>query len=76
MDTIRLASDGILKAFRNNSLPFKSLMNEITKECVLKLLAESSGSRAETARKLGMNRTTLVERLRKYGIHSPVNPSS
>lgn len=30
-------------------------------------LAESSGCKAEAARKLGLNRTTLVEKMRKYG---------
>ncbi|HKK31493.1 MAG TPA: sigma-54 dependent transcriptional regulator [Alphaproteobacteria bacterium] len=46
----------------------KDYLSEIEEQLIRKALAESSGTVAEAAKALGMRRTTLVEKLRKFGI--------
>ena len=37
------------------------------KECIMRALEETGGNRKEAARLLGISRSTLYEKLRKYG---------
>ena len=46
----------------------KDYLNDIEEQLIRKALAESSGIVADAAKALGMRRTTLVEKLRKFGI--------
>ena len=46
----------------------KEYLNAIEEELIQKALAESGGTVAGAAKALGMRRTTLVEKLRKFGI--------
>ena len=46
----------------------KDYLSEIEEQLIRKALAESNGTVAEAAKALGMRRTTLVEKLRKFGI--------
>ena len=46
----------------------KDYLNDIEEQLIRKALAESGGIVADAAKSLGMRRTTLVEKLRKFGI--------
>jgi sigma-54 specific flagellar transcriptional regulator A len=46
----------------------KDYLNDIEEQLIRKALAESGGIVADAAKALGMRRTTLVEKLRKFGI--------
>ncbi|HRP35575.1 MAG TPA: sigma-54 dependent transcriptional regulator [Gammaproteobacteria bacterium] len=46
----------------------KDYLNDIEEQLIRRALAESGGIVADAAKSLGMRRTTLVEKLRKFGI--------
>lgn len=46
----------------------KDYLNDIEEQLIRKALGESGGTVADAAKLLGMRRTTLVEKLRKFGI--------
>ena len=46
----------------------KDYLNDIEEQLIRKALSESGGTVADAAKSLGMRRTTLVEKLRKFGI--------
>ena len=46
-------------------------MREMEKEHILKVLAACNGKKIEAARMLGINKTTLWRKMKKYGISSP-----
>lgn len=47
---------------------WQDLQDQIDVRILTKAILSSSGSRMKAAKVLGMNRTTLTERLRKYGM--------
>lgn len=47
-----------------------SLVSNIEKDLILKALAKSGGVKSKAAQLLGLNRTTLFEKMRKMGIES------
>jgi DNA-binding NtrC family response regulator len=49
------------------NLNLKSAIDDIERQLILMALERSSGNRTEAAALLGLNRTTLVEKLRKLG---------
>jgi DNA-binding NtrC family response regulator len=49
------------------SLNLKSAIDDVERQLILMALERSSGNRTEAAALLGLNRTTLVEKLRKLG---------
>jgi len=51
-------------------LPFKDAISALERELTLRALAASGGNRAETARRLGINRRLLDSKLDEYGIRS------
>jgi two-component system response regulator HydG len=50
------------------SIPSGMTIKEIEKEAILQTLAETGGSRTQTARILGVSRKTLQNKLKEYGI--------
>jgi sigma-54 specific flagellar transcriptional regulator A len=56
----RLPSDG---------LDLKAHLNTLEQSLIQQALDESEGVVAHAAKRLHMRRTTLVEKLRKYGLH-------
>jgi PAS domain S-box-containing protein len=64
---------------RNDQLPTsaglsnaKELAGEWEKELIIKTLTKCGGNKAKAARELGIQRTTLYEKLRKYGLADKV----
>jgi transcriptional regulator with PAS, ATPase and Fis domain len=53
----------------------KDALKEPEKVYILKVLKEASGNKKKAARKLGVNRTTLYNKLRKYNIPSSAGKS-
>jgi two-component system, NtrC family, response regulator AtoC len=49
-------------------LNLKIAINDVEKRCILTALDLTSGNRTEAAALLGLNRTTLVEKLRKFDL--------
>jgi transcriptional regulator with PAS, ATPase and Fis domain len=47
---------------------FQEELNGPAKEIILNVLNECSGNRSKAAVKLGINRTTLYNKMKKYGI--------
>lgn len=50
----------------------KELAGEWEKELIIKTLTKCGGNKAKAARELGIQRTTLYEKLRKYGLADKV----
>jgi transcriptional regulator with PAS, ATPase and Fis domain len=50
----------------------KDTLAEREKELILKTLVETYGNKAAAARKLGIQRSTLYEKLKKYGLNNEV----
>jgi sigma-54 specific flagellar transcriptional regulator A len=55
-------------AWPAEGMDLKDHLNAVETALIRRALAEASGTVAEAARLLRMNRTTLVEKLRKYGL--------
>lgn len=56
----------LLERWRKDSL--KSAVESFERWCIERVLEEESGSRSRTARRLGINRTTLFNKMRKYAL--------
>ena len=54
-----------------NGMDLKDYLNELEMGLIRRALDESSGVVAQAAKLLGMRRTTLVEKMRKFGISRP-----
>ncbi|MCU7892797.1 MAG: sigma-54-dependent Fis family transcriptional regulator, partial [Candidatus Thiodiazotropha sp. (ex Ustalcina ferruginea)] len=52
----------------NNGLDLKAHLNSLEQSLIQQALDESDGIVAHAAKRLHMRRTTLVEKLRKYGL--------
>jgi len=50
----------------DSSLDLRSALEQLERQLIDKALAKANGNRTEAAALLGLNRTTLVEKLRKY----------
>ena len=57
-----------LEQENNNLTKVKNSVLEREKELILKILAETNGNKAAAARKLGIQRSTLYEKLKKHNI--------
>ena len=57
-------------------IDLKEYLNELEMGLIRQALEESSGIVAHAAKLLGMRRTTLVERMRKFGISRPESTSA
>jgi len=53
-----------------NGLPLKQALQTPEKELILRALKAHHGSRQATARALGINRTTLYKKMKRYGIEA------
>lgn len=51
----------------DTSLDLRTALENLERKLIERALAKSNGNRTEAAALLGLNRTTLVEKLRKYG---------
>jgi sigma-54 specific flagellar transcriptional regulator A len=79
MDTIHLPEvtiqgdepDTVINAPRlpSDGLDLKAHLNTLEQSLIQQALEESDGVVAHAAKRLHMRRTTLVEKLRKYGLH-------
>jgi len=54
-------------AVRASSLDLKQALDQVERELIQRALAEAGGNRTEAAALLGVNRSTLVEKLRRFG---------
>jgi two-component system response regulator AtoC len=45
-------------------------LDGLERSLVAKALADAGGNQSEAARRLGVGRTTLIDRMRKYGLGS------
>jgi two-component system response regulator AtoC len=45
-------------------------MDALERSLVTRMLAETSGNQSEAARRLGISRTALIDRMKKYGLSS------
>jgi DNA-binding NtrC family response regulator len=52
----------------SESLDLRSAVESLERHLINQALEASGGNRTEAAALLGLNRTTLVEKLRKYGV--------
>ncbi|MCP5141971.1 MAG: sigma-54-dependent Fis family transcriptional regulator [Gammaproteobacteria bacterium] len=55
-------------SFPEEGLQLKDYLGEIEEDILRKALQANDDVVAQTARKLGINRTTLIEKMRKYGL--------
>ncbi|MBM7691710.1 PAS domain S-box-containing protein [Peribacillus deserti] len=66
-------SQPVLNQFSNmDDAPLEKVKNSVLvkeKELILKTLSETNGNKAAAARKLGIQRSTLYEKLKKHNIH-------
>jgi len=79
LDTVQLpevtmqgdAPDTVINAPRlpSDGLDLKAHLNTLEQSLIQQALEESEGVVAHAAKRLHMRRTTLVEKLRKYGLH-------
>jgi two-component system, NtrC family, response regulator HydG len=67
-DTITTADIGIGQAFGITQFPSSYNLVENEKMIILKALEKNNRNISHTARELGINRSTMYEKLRKYGI--------
>lgn len=51
----------------------KKHLADIELDCIKRAMAEAKNNRGLAARLLGIQRTTLVEKMKRYGIFKPVN---
>jgi len=58
------------------SLPTDLTLTEMEKRLIPEVLRRTSGNVAEAARSLGIDRSTLYDKIRKYGIERPGKPGS
>jgi len=49
-------------------LPLREAMKKVERQLILSVLKASGGNRKESARRLGINRTTLYNKLHEHGI--------
>jgi two-component system response regulator AtoC len=48
--------------------PLREQIEALERRVIARTLAAVSGNQSEAARRLGLNRGTLIERVRKYGL--------
>jgi two-component system response regulator HydG len=66
----RLSGDGDKEGF---SIPYGMSLAEMEKELIVKTLAETGGNRTRAAEVLGINRRTLQNKLKEYGLNTPLS---
>ncbi|MDO9230321.1 MAG: helix-turn-helix domain-containing protein [Syntrophales bacterium] len=52
-------------------IPYGISLDEMERALIVKTLAETGGNRTKTAEILGINRRTLQNKLRQYGLNNP-----
>jgi two-component system response regulator HydG len=52
-------------------IPYGTSLDEMERALIVKTLAETGGNRTKTAEILGINRRTLQNKLREYGLNNP-----
>jgi two-component system response regulator AtoC len=50
------------------TIPLREQIEALERRVIARTLAAVSGNQSEAARRLGLNRGTLIERVRKYGL--------
>ena len=55
-----------VKELSETSLDLRAALENLERQLIERALAKAGGNRTEAAALLGLNRTTLVEKLRKY----------
>jgi transcriptional regulator with PAS, ATPase and Fis domain len=58
----------IIQIVEKQKISVDEIMDSIDKYCILKALLLNKNNRSKTARFLGLKRTTLIERMRRYKI--------
>ncbi len=56
--------------FRNQGKGLKQMLSDIEEDIIEKALADSNGNVSKCAKLLSMQRTTLIERIKKYGLNA------
>jgi len=68
-DEIQAGTEGTARAVDGGRIvPLKQALEEPEKQIILRALKAHHGSRQATARTLGINRTTLYKKMKRYGI--------
>lgn len=66
----RLGKPRFVPAVPNeDAFDLKQLLDEFEQSCIQHMLDRTAGAVAESARMLGLRRTTLIEKMRRYNIH-------
>ena len=52
-------------------IPYGISLDDMERALIVKTLAETGGNRTKTAEILGINRRTLQNKLRQYGLNNP-----
>jgi len=60
----------------NRRIPIKEIIEEIEKTCIRRALALTDGNKQHAADYLGLRRTTLCMKIKKYNLSSPGDKSS
>jgi transcriptional regulator with PAS, ATPase and Fis domain len=67
-----ISSSQVYKSEKNQFVNSKDTLVEREKELIIKTLLETYGNKAAAARKLGIQRSTLYEKLKKYELNNDV----
>ncbi|HUJ57867.1 MAG TPA: helix-turn-helix domain-containing protein, partial [Kofleriaceae bacterium] len=67
-ETVRAEGSGVFERVElaDSSLDLRSALENLERKMIERALEKAGGNRTEAAALLGLNRTTLVEKLRKY----------
>jgi len=60
----------------NQKVPIKEIIEEIEKVCIRRAMALSDGNKQHAADYLGLRRTTLCMKIKKYNLFSESDKSS
>lgn len=68
-EDIDMSSDEVKEAFNNDkSINFKEYVNKIEENLIMQALTKTHGNKRRAAQLLQMNRTTLIEKIKKKGL--------
>ena len=59
------------EVWEGDGIDFNNLVSDFEDQLILKALAATNGNKKEAARLLNLKRTTLLEKIKKKGIHDP-----
>jgi DNA-binding NtrC family response regulator len=66
---IRFISIQIIDEINNSSASLNSILDKIEKEVIMAAITEAKNNKSRAAVLLNMNRTTLVEKMKRFGLN-------